>query len=131
VQVCLKGEAAFAYWRQWRWEVQRLDDIDDDETVLLSPSLGSLVMLVLNAANIGALVLAEQSKMAAGSATNIGHAAHLTGFAWGVGFFAVRAAWRKWGRSLGGPVARAGRGGGHVLGRGGAATGGRRLGGAR
>ena len=127
VDVCLKCEAAIALWRQWQYEA--LDDIDDP--LALSPSLGGLLMLSLNAWSICSLVWSEQRSLAAGASVSVGHAAHLTAFAFGVALYAARLAWRRSKRrSWDGSSSSRGRGGGRVLGgRAREAGGGRRLGG--
>ena len=127
VDVCLKCEAAIALWRQWRDEA--LDDIDGDP-LALSPSLGGLLMLSLNAWSICSLVWSEQRSLAAGASVSVGHAAHLTAFAFGVALYAARLAWRRYKRRTWDGTSGRGRGGGRVLGgRAREAGGGRRLGG--
>ena len=55
-----------------------------------------LVVLLVNALSIGQLVMAEQRSLSAGASVSVGHAAHLTGFAWGVGVYLARLGWRRW-----------------------------------
>lgn len=132
--LCVKGEAALRLWRQWQWERERLDAIDGDDelmAMLTSPALGALLALALNVWSVGALVWAEQRSLQSGASVRIGHAAHLTGFAWGAAVYAVRRVlWPRWGAQR---RARAGDfGGGRRLGGGGGggtAASGRRLGG--
>ena len=137
VDMCLKAEAALELWRQWRREAaqrhdQPLDDIDDFvNEIVHNPSLVSLIVLAVNTYSIVRLVWAEHASLAAGASVHVGHAAHLTGFAWGVAVYGARLAWRRWGgrrgwRSWDGSgTARSGRG--RRLG--GGDSGGRRLGG--
>ena len=127
VDFCMLLEDAIDVYRRWQWE-QRLDDIDDG-IPLLSPALQSLLALGLSVASIAQLVLSERRGLQSGSPSGVSHAAHLTGFAWGVGVGLVRYAWRRWARrsweGTSGSVARRA-GFGRRLG---GSGGGRRLGG--
>ena len=96
VDFCMLLEDAIDVYRRWQWE-QRLDDIDDG-IPLLSPALQSLLALGLSVASIAQLVLSERRSLQSGSPSGVSHAAHLTGFAWGVGVGLVRYAWRRWAR---------------------------------
>ena len=54
-----------------------------------------LLLLVLHAAPILSLVLTEARSLRSGASVSVGHAAHLTGFAWGMVVFCVHKAWNR------------------------------------
>jgi membrane associated rhomboid family serine protease len=81
VDCCLKVRDAVEMLRGW--------DVHGE------PPAGELLWLVLHAAPVASLVLSEIQSFRSGSSVSVGHAAHLTGFAWGVGCYLVRAAWRR------------------------------------
>ena len=53
-----------------------------------------LLRICVPAASVISMVLAERQSMQAGTSIRVGHAAHLTGFAFGVACFALRCLWR-------------------------------------
>ena len=57
--------------------------------------LPQLVFLGLDACQIAALVLHERRCVAAGASTDVGHAGHLTGFAFGLLYGTARSVWRR------------------------------------
>ena len=81
VDCCLKVRDALDLLRRWHYDPE--------------PPVTELLLLVLHAAPILSLVLTEARSLRSGASVSVGHAAHLTGFAWGMVVFCVHKAWNR------------------------------------
>lgn len=100
VDCCIKLREALSILRRWR---------DDAE-----PPVMELLRLTVHMAPILSLVLSEHRSLRAGASISVGHAAHLTGFAWGVATFGAAGLCRRFGaarRSAAAAPANSGDGG--------------------